>query len=97
MHLNIVKLTQGRAGGKWRKLEPSCLNANSLFMESAMSMANKKQIFIEVKSTPLREFILDNIPVRYWSLFKNVNLHTQLGFQSALRYPNLHMLLRCLG
>ncbi len=48
------------------------------------------------EGTPLRELV-SKIPVRYWSLFKGIELNRRIGFQTAMRCTNLHQLMRYIG
>ncbi|NOI31820.1 hypothetical protein F0238_21290 [Vibrio coralliilyticus] len=50
----------------------------------------------ESKPTPLRDLCL-KIPVRYWSMFKGIELNRKIGFKTAMRHPSLHQLMRYIG
>ena len=50
----------------------------------------------ESESCALRELVA-RIPVRYWSLFSGVSLSPDLGFNSAMKFGNLHQMMRYLG
>lgn len=48
------------------------------------------------RSTPLRELCV-KIPVRYWSMFKGIELNQKIGFKTAMCHPTLHHLMRYIG
>ncbi|MGR5178849.1 hypothetical protein [Vibrio mediterranei] len=48
------------------------------------------------EETPLRTLI-KHIPVRYWSTFQGTTLSRELGFHTAMRFGNLHQLMRYIG
>lgn len=51
---------------------------------------------IPSRETPLR-LLVESIPARYWSLFNGVSLDRKLGFKTAMRFSNLHQLMRYIG
>lgn len=61
----------------------------------ASSISLKPQRYT-ARSTPLKELI-SQIPVRYWSMFKGIELNRTLGFTSSMTCPNLHYVMRYLG
>lgn len=51
---------------------------------------------LETESTPLRELV-SKIPVRYWSMFRGVELGQRLGFKTAMKCTSLHHVMRYIG